>query len=354
VVRALARKQGSIAAYDVLSAASDFIVTDGRPLLRPLNQPNAAYGTVTNVSADGRWFAGGGNGLYRWSRVNGFTDLGGLPTAPQNVSGSAQTTGISDNGAVVVGWSTGQYASEPFRWASSKMTSLIPGSVYTQIASSTSSTGNVVVGGLGSSLGAEAFRWTSAGGVVGLGDLPGGRLNSGAEDVSADGNVVVGRGESDEGFRAFRWTAATGMVSLGVAPGDTTSSARSVSADGAVVVGAGNFAGGYQAIRWSAATGMVGLGDVPGGRGASFATGVSADGSKVVGSAGTAPNEQEAFLWTSETGMRCLRDVLAEQGVDLTGWQIYFASDISADGKTIVGGAWLSGQGNVGFILTLP
>lgn len=353
VVRALARKQGSIAAYDVASAASDFIVTDGRPFLRPLNQPDVYYGSVASVSADGRWIAGGGNGLFRWSRVNGFTDLGGLPTAPPNVSGSAQTTGISDNGAVIVGWSTGQYASEPFRWASSKMTSLTPGSTYSQIASGTSSNGAVVVGGLGSSLGAEAFRWTSAG-IVGLGDLPGGRLNSSAADVSASGNVVVGRGESDEGFRAFRWTSAAGMVSLGIVPGHSSSNARSVSADGAVVVGTGGFPGGQQAIRWTAATGMVGLGDVPGGLGSSFATGVSADGSKVVGSASTGPNEQEAFLWTATTGMRRLRDVLEEQGVDLSGWQIYFASDISADGRTIVGSATLSGQGHVGFILTLP
>jgi probable HAF family extracellular repeat protein len=198
-------------------------------------------------------------------------------------------------------------------------------------------------------LGAEAFRWTSAG-VVGLGDLPGGRLNSGAEDVSGDGSVVVGRGEAAEGFRAFRWTAATGMVSLGVAPGDTRSSARSVSQNGSVVVGAGD----RQAVRWTAATGMVGLGDLQAGAGTSFATGVSADGSKVVGAASTGPNEQEAFLWTAATGMRRLSEVLAEQGLELSDWQLSFASDISADGNTIVGSAWLSGQGNVGWILTLP
>jgi probable HAF family extracellular repeat protein len=353
VVRALVRKQGSIAAYDAVSASTDFIATDGRPLLRPLVAPGSSWSTVSSVSADGRWLAGSGLGLVRWSRINGFTNLGTLPTAPPNVTNSQQTTGISDNGAVVVGWSSGQYASEPFRWVSGKMTSLIPGSVYSQIAAGTSSNGAVVVGGLGSSLGAEAFRWTSAG-VVGLGDLPGGRLNSGANDVSADGNVVVGRGETAEGFRAFRWTAATGMVSLGTAPGHTTSDARSVSANGTVAVGTGAFPGGQQAIRWTAATGMVGLGDVPGGTAISFATGVSADGSRVVGAAGTGANEQEAFLWTPATGMRCIRDVLEEQGVDVSDWQIYFASDISADGKTIVGSAWLSGQGEVGWILTLP
>jgi uncharacterized membrane protein len=186
--------------------------------------------------------------------------------------------------------------------------------------------------------------------MVGLGDLPGGRLMSSATDVSGDGKVVVGRGEATEGFRAFRWTAATGLVSLGVAPGDTVSSARSVSQDGAVVVGQGN----RQAIRWTSATGMLALGDLQSGAGTSFATGVSANGQKVVGSASTSPYEQEAFLRTPESGMRRLSDVLAEQGVDLSGWQLYFASDISADGKTIVGSAYLTGKGTVGWILTLP
>lgn len=353
VVRALVRKQGSVAAYDAVSAASDYIITEGRPLLRALAQPGSSWDALSGVSVDGRWVTGGGKGLYRWSRVNGFTDLGGLPSAPANVSGSAQATGVSDNGAVVVGWSAGQYASEPFRWASGKMTSLIAGSAYAQVASGTSSSGAVVVGTRASASGSEAFRWTSTG-VVGLGDLPGAGLNSSAEDVSGDGSVVVGRGDGTEGLRAFRWTAATGMVSLGVAPGDVTSAARSVSRDGAVVVGSGAFPGGQQAIRWTATTGMVGLGDVQGGAGSSFATGVSGDGSVVVGAAKTGANEQEAFLWTASSGMRRLRDVLAEQGLDLSSWQLQFASDISADGKTIIGSGWLSGQGQVGWILTLP
>ena len=85
----------------------------------------------------------------------------------------------------------------------------------------------------------------------------------------------------------------------------------------------------------------------------SFATGVNGDGSKVVGAAGAGSGQTEAFLWTAATGMRRLRDVLQEQGVDLSGWELSFASDISADGKTIVGSGSLSGQGNVGWVLTL-
>ena len=349
VVRALVRKQGSSAVYDKVSASRDFIVTDGRPLLRPLNLPG--QGDITNVSADGRWFAvadRGLEGLFRWSRVNGFTNLGSLPRAPLAPS-SAKTTGISDNGAVVVGISNGEHATEPFRWTSNKMTSLVSGSVYSNIALSTSSNGAVVVGWQGSSSGPEAFRWTAAAGFVRLGYLPGG-LTSEAEDVSGDGSVVVGHSASAEGVRAFRWTAATGMVSLGVVPGEAKSSAQSVSRDGSVVVGVGD----RQAFRYTAAEGMVNLGAPGGGGGTSFATGVSADGSKVIGYARLRPRENAAFLWTAATGMRFLSDVLADQGVDVEGWVLTSANDISPDGKTIVGSGELEGQGYVGWILTLP
>ncbi len=43
--------------------------------------------------------------------------------------------------------------------------------------------------------GSEAFRWTQAGGMVGLGDLPGGTFGSKAFFVSADGSVVWPMGQ---------------------------------------------------------------------------------------------------------------------------------------------------------------
>ena len=61
-------------------------------------------------------------------------------------------------------------------------------------------------------LGEEAFLWTSAGGMIGLGDLPGGRLSSVPEDVSDGGAIVVGASEPEAGqYIAFFWSEATGM-----------------------------------------------------------------------------------------------------------------------------------------------
>ena len=87
-------------------------------------------------------------------------------------------------------------------------------------------------------LGHEAFLWTEAGGMVGLGDLPGGEHAIDVIGISADGSTVVGYGTSDSGQEAFRWTASEGMVMLLRPEGiETSCVANAASADGSVIVG---------------------------------------------------------------------------------------------------------------------
>ena len=83
-----------------------------------------------------------------------------------------------------------------------------------------------------------------------------------------------------------------------------------VSGDGSVVVGTGGiqpYEGGnlYYAFRWTASTGMVGLGYPPVGI-LSSAAGVSADGSIVIGCGYT--------RWTAGSGMQSLWDELVTNG----------------------------------------
>ena len=82
---------------------------------------------------------------------------------------------------------------------------------------------------------------------------------------------------------------------------------------------------------------MAGLGDLPGGNfSSSVAFSTSADGSVVVGISNGSTTPQ-AFRWDATTGMLDLKEILIDQGLDLTGWTLSFASGISADGRTIVG-----------------
>jgi probable HAF family extracellular repeat protein len=89
--------------------------------------------------------------------------------------------------------------------------------------------------------------------------------------VNADGTVVVGVISATGAFgpfEAFRWTQAGGMAGLGFLPGGTSSNARGVNADGTVVVGGSSATGtgpNAEAFRWTQAGGMVGLGFLPGG-----------------------------------------------------------------------------------------
>lgn len=131
--------------------------------------------------------------------------------------------------------------------------------------------------------------------MVGMGDLPDGIFHSGAYGVSADGLVIVGKGTSDSGQEAFRWEAGQ----------------------------------------------MIGLGDLPEGAFSSAAFGVSGDGSIIVGTGSTAASDRprnEAFIWNSVNGMLGLQNVLEDHmGLDLPGWTLTAAQDISYHSRVITG-----------------
>jgi probable HAF family extracellular repeat protein len=111
------------------------------------------------------------------------------------------------------------------------------------------------------------------------------------------------------------------MQDLGTLGGDQ-SWALGVSADGSVVVGIS----GGRAFRWTAARGMQDLGTL-GGRW-SDARGVSADGSVVVGWAWNAKGQVHAFRWTAARGM---------QDLGTLGGDWSEANGVSADGSVVVG-----------------
>jgi probable HAF family extracellular repeat protein len=266
-----------------------------------------------------------------------FVPLGDLPGG----TFFSIANGVSADGGVVVGY--GRSASEDelaFRWTQAGgMVSLGTLDNSVSRANGVSGDGAVVVGISSSNSGDQAFRWTQVGGMVGLGYLPSASFRfSDANGMSADGTVVVGISTSNSGAQAFRWTQAGGMVGLGDLPGgEFFSVANGVSADGTVVVGMSSSASGSEAFRWTQTGGMVGLGDLPGGNFFSNAFGVSADGAVIVGASVSASGGPQAFIWDSVNGMRSLREVLFAQGDDLGGWSLISATDISADGRTIVG-----------------
>ena len=203
-------------------------------------------------------------------------------------------------------------------------------------ASSVNADGSVVVGAYGDSI-SPAFRWTAATGAVGMGFLPGGNLSI-ANNVSANGSVVVGLANDDTTLRSFRWTAATGMQALPAAPGfDFSYGASGVSADGSVIVGTNANKGGVlsadHAYRYTDAGGYQDLGVQPGFT-RSVASAVSGDGNTVVGFSQLFPPPSGfgtvtgAYRWTQSTGIVPLffDDELSS-----------YATAVNYDGSRIVG-----------------
>jgi len=258
-------------------------------------------------------------------------DLGTLPGG----SNPNRAYAVSDDGSVVVGEAGGGAGWEAFRWtAGTGMLGLgdLPGGAFASFARGVSADGSVVVGYGQSASSApsyyEAFRWSSSDGIVGLGDIPGAPFTSNAEAVSADGSVVVGWG----GSSAFRWTDAHGMVNL-----PFLNVARGISRDGSIIVGVGNINfSGLRAARWTSSEGTVLLDDGSVYSDSSQAMDVSGDGSVVVGVA-TGVSGSEAVVWDSIHGLQSLTDLLVDLGLQVTGWSLLTATDVSDDGQTIVG-----------------
>jgi hypothetical protein len=160
-----------------------------------------------------------------------------------------------------------------------------------------------------SASGTEAFVWTQAGGMVGLGDLPGGAFSSNAAAASFSGNIIVGSATSDDGTQAVRWV--NGVIQP--------------------------------------------LGDLPGGAFSSTAAAVGGtlNGNIVVGTA-TGPQGQRAFIWDQQSGMRDLGEYLAALGVNMTGWRLDAATGISADGTVVVGYGQSPTLIQTGFVAHIP
>ena len=319
----------------------------------------------------------------------GVDDLAGLDV-------DDVVTGLSGDGYTLVGYASAGVEHEAFCWSddllSQELGDLVGGDMFSEAAAA-SRDGSVVVGASSSVSGDEAFLWTAAGGMKGLGDLEGGAFASRASGVSGDGRCVVGVSASARGEEAFRWTAAGGMVALGRLHEPGIGSAKAASSNGDVVVG-------YSidlvtletvAFRWSAGNRMTALPDFPGGDLYSVAHDVSTDGATIVGVGtesdltlqaclwrttgdpidlgllpgwsqsvaravsgdGTAvvgygvfdSGASEAFYWSETTGLVSLQDLLEDDcGLDLTGWVLTAAHDVSEDGRTICGRGLHDGQ----------
>jgi len=296
---------------------------------------------VSAVSADGTTAVGTSHGAtpgyaamecFRWTSASGMVPQGDLPGGAYGSYGY----GVSGDGASLVGYSYSPLGNQAHR--NMLAIPMYPPGAFDTSATGISDSGGVVCGV--SFLPTGGYEgWTWSGTVappVGIGDLPGGAFYSAAVSISGNGLVVVGESESASGMEAFRKDLSSGaMTGLGdLAGGAFDSRANGASYDGSVVVGESVTGVSTGPFRWTAASGMVALTPLTGS-----AMACNADGSIVVGWTGFG-TITHAFIWDAAHGVRDLKDVLVADyglGAALTGWTLYEAVDVSADGTVIVG-----------------
>lgn len=259
-------------------------------------------------------------------------------------------TAVSFDGSAIVGvlWAVPYppYQFQPFRWTEATGYQLLPLPPGATEAQATGLSNDGVVTLIVTDTG-KSYRWISGMTLEPLGGLPtdpGNPEHVSAISVSAAGDVIAGWASSGWTEQAFRWTQETGTVSIGDLPGGSPySRASGMSSDGTTIVGVSHSTlapASGEAFRWRADTGMVGLGFLDQGDYQSSAEFISADGRLVFGLAQGESKPLRFFVWSPQQGMRNFTDVLLQDyglSAALTGWSDLRPADISDDSLTIVG-----------------
>ncbi len=308
---------GVVSAYGTAVAVGDSDSLLGHPEAFRWTQPTDMEGlgfltrglnvsSATAVSADGSvivgwsipptwpWFSQ----AVRW--VN--DQITALDCLPGDDGGKA--TAVSSDGLFIVGWSEG------------------PGTPTTR---------------------KEAILWHPMG-FSPLGFI-GNDNRSVAHGVYWSGTAitVVGWSGTADASRceAFRLELPGSPQGLGFLPGADESTATAISPDGVVIVGYS----GSEACRWTEDGGswpINGLGFFEGGESVAWAVANPGGEPVIVGTSDTNPDpeitDRRAFIWDPTNKMRHLKDVLVNAGVpNLTDWTLVEATGISEDGTIVVG-----------------
>lgn len=287
--------------------------------------PGYEYSRATDISADGKKAVGAvgrtdpfAEKAFLWSEESGMKELGGLPGSVNNWANA-----ISADGSTVVGTTSmsENHPDQAFRWTNGGGMQRLGDPEKRTSANAVSGDGKVIVGSVyttAEGVSSELYRWSESGGFEILGDsrAPFGKEATG---VSADGNTIIGYVISHEGPFGFV-DAPEGRYSL-----DIFNRPRAISGDGSVVVGSDVVA----PFRWTRDTGLRFLTEerTPG-----IAFAISGDGTVIVGQ-----NLSEPFIWTAKSGMIDIKSRLADEGVDISGWDLQTAVGVSDDGTTIIG-----------------
>src|SRR5262245_6610839 len=315
------------------------------------------------VSPDGRHVVGSSCAQSGWSAVRWQVEETITITNIGDFSGAAVAAtaySLSHDGAVVVGQGRDSEGTPAFRWTDgSGLIPLprIPGASPAGSATDCSGDGDLIVGVNWVSGGMRAVRWTAPDVVESLdGGAP--LTQSQAYACSESGDVIVGIGWHDgPDQKAFRWTESSGFQLIPLLPGYIGNEALGVSEGGDVIVGkcVDDQASG-RAFRWRVGSiAADDLGNVPGNPVGGAAVACSRNGDRIVGQGLAVDYSAEATIWQPATGVVPLKRWLEDEyRLDLAGWRLSFANDISPNGLYITGYGESPSNTMQAFLVRLP
>ncbi len=260
-----------------------------------------------------------GSGLRRGGRQQGFLlsggavqpivgpTIAGVRTAGVRTPDYSATFGINNSGETVgyVNTATGIQAFRSTRLAGYVALSALPGD-NGSAALAINHPGDIV-GYSSGPTGIKAVIWTRAGRIQALPGLPGSVSNRAL--AINDSKRVVGVSDLSSGSHAVLW-ANDAVRDLGTLPGDRVSEALGINSRGEIVGSSGDPNVSTRAVLWSPDGTIQALGALPGGT-SSRALAISNRGEVVGTSHGSAG--ARAFLWTSQSGMQDLNDLLTSR-----------------------------------------
>lgn len=304
-----------------------------------------------NVSADGSTvaFQDGSNNARRWTAATGSQPLGT----------QGRPRGVSATGEAVVGAATGVYSfGHAWRWTVGGGLTVLPVSPSVPTPGGSYATGisafGRISGGASTPLDAPAF-WEPSGPQTYIGPAA---SNFQTTSISPDGTVIVGAqlGGPCGQQCAMRWDETgggwTGPTPIGTNPGPGIGIALAASNGGAVILGV-NSTSDDQGWAWSQATGIQLLDK--GGQTDAVGFGVSGDGSLIVGYVTSGNPVAAAWAGVGAPARTLAQILLDDHGFSLGSDVLQFATDVSLDGRVIVGKGLPGGVGSQQvFRLELP
>ena len=316
---------------------SIFFIAQSHALkFKPIEAPNGKSNFVTNISANGQTIIGfeydinKSTKAFKLSRNYHIRYL-------EKISGNSQAVAVNDSGDIVVGNAVQEESVKNFIWFDNKAEDLFFPENKIILPIFISKKGKIIIGNskdihTGK---IEPFIWQNKTGINYINQVIDDNQESELIYSNESASRMVVNIKNNTGYasvqlidhqKTSKLETLGGMEITALSANETYIIGRSFTKDDLE----------QHAFIWSQKDGIQDLGTLGGNF--SAATGMSADGSIVVGYSEDVDNIMQAFIWEKGKGMTSIKDYLITHGVQhMQGRELQNAIGVSGDGGIIIG-----------------